>query len=65
MSKWLLDSMASVNLPPKICIPSSEKMKMKRKRITSNELMELIELTSDLTKLPMEAQYLEASNYVV
>ena len=51
--------MASVNFPPKICIPSKEKMKMKRNKITSRELMEEMELTRDLTKFPMEAQYLE------
>ncbi len=50
--------MASVKRPPKICIPSSEKMKMNRKRITSKELMEEMELTRDFTRFPMAAQYL-------
>lgn len=67
VSKWLLDSIASVNLPPKICIPSREKMKMKRNKMTSRELMDAIELTSDLTRLPIEAQYLQkhGNNMVV
>ena len=60
-SKCERDSTASVNFPPKICIPRSEKMKMKRKRMTSSELMEEIEFTRDLTRFPIEAQYLEFS----
>ena len=59
MSKWDRDPELSENFPPKICIPNREKIKMKRKRITSRELMDEMELTSDLTKLPIEAQYLE------
>ena len=59
VSKWDLDPELSENFPPKICIPNREKIKMKRKRITSRELMDEMELTSDLTKLPIEAQYLE------
>ena len=60
-SKWLLDSLpdpalASVNFPPKICIPNKEKMKMKRNRITSKEFMDAMEFTSDFTKLPIEDQ---------
>ena len=58
VSKWDRDSTASVNFPPKICIPNREKMKMNRKRITSKELMEEMEFTRDFTRLPMEAQYL-------
>ena len=59
VSKWDLDPELSANFPPKICIPNNEKMKMKRKRITSRELMDEMELTNDLTKLPIEAQYLK------
>ena len=59
VSKWLLASTASVNLPPNICIPNREKMKMNRKRITSKELIDEIELTRDFTKLPIDAQYLK------
>ena len=60
-SKWLLDSFpdpafASVNFPPKICIPNKEKMNMKRNRITSKEFMDAMEFTSDFTKLPIEDQ---------
>ena len=59
VSKWDRDPELSENFPPKICIPNREKIKMNRKRITSRELMDEMELTSDLTKLPIEAQYLE------
>ena len=47
------------NRPPKICIPNSAKMKMKRMRRTKSALMEAIELTRLLTRLPILAQYLE------
>lgn len=59
VSKWLRASTASVNLPPKICIPNREKMKMNRKRITSKEFIDEMEFTRDFTKLPIDAQYLK------
>ena len=34
-------------------------MKMKRNKITSSEFIDVIEFTSDLTKLPNEDQYLK------
>ena len=51
------------NRPPKICIPNSAKMKMKRMRRTKSALMEAIELTRLLTRLPILAQYLEMWDY--
>ena len=45
-------------LPPKICIPSRAKMKMKRTRRTNRATMEEIELTKDFTRLPIADQYL-------
>ena len=74
VSKWLLASTASVNLPPKICIPKREKIKINRNRITSKEFIDEMELTRDFTKLPIDAQYLKqcanssntlSSNYFV
>ena len=59
VSKWLLTAYVSSNLPPKICIPNNENMKMKRNKITSSEVMDVIDSTSDLIKLPKEAQYLK------
>ena len=44
--------------PPKICMPSRAKMKMKRTSRTSSALMEAIELTKLLTRLPIDDQYL-------
>ena len=52
-------SASSVKRPPKICIPSKAKMKIKRMSRTKRALMEAMELTKLLTRLPMEAQYLE------
>ena len=49
------------NRPPKICMPSRAKMKMNRTRRTRRALMEAMELTRDLTRLPMEDQYLGAA----
>ena len=49
-------------MPPKICMPRREKMKMKRKRMTRSEAMEEIEFTSDLTRFPIDAQYLQGSH---
>ena len=51
-----------LNRPPKICIPSRAKMNIKRMRRTSRALMDAMELTKLLTRLPMEAQYLEAKS---
>ena len=49
--------------PPKICIPSRAKMNIKRMRRTSRALMDAMELTKLLTRLPMEAQYLESKSW--
>ena len=60
VSKWLrVPSLTSENLPPKICIPNNENIKMKRNKITSSEFIDVIEFTSDLTKWPNEDQYLK------
>ena len=48
-----------LNVPPKSCIPSRAKMRMKRKRRSRREMMDFIELSSDITKLRREDQYLE------
>ena len=53
------------NRPPKICIPRSAKMKMKRMRSTRRALMEAMELTKLLTRLPMLAQYLHSHISVI
>ena len=46
-------------LPPKICIPRRAKIKMNRTSRTNRATMDEIELTRDLTRLPMADQYLE------
>lgn len=52
----------SVSLPPKICIPSRAKMKMKRNKRKRSERMDWIELTRARIRLPMLRQYLQTYN---
>ena len=59
----LLRGLASVesklNLPPKTCIPRRAKMTIKRKRSSSREAMDWMELRRDATRLERERQYLK------
>ena len=48
-----------LNVPPNSCMPNSAKMRMKRKRRSSSEMMDFMELNSDITKLRKEDQYLK------
>ena len=52
---------SELNLAPKNCMPSSAEIKIKSIRRTRRALMEAMELTRDLTRLPMEDQYLGAA----
>ena len=45
--------------PPKSCIPSKAKMRMKRKSRKSRDTMERILLSNDITRLRNDAQYLK------
>jgi len=56
---------SKLNLPPKSCIPSSEKMMMKRKRSSRREAMERTEFRSEATRLLREFQYLGEKTEVV
>lgn len=47
-----------LNAPPKSCMPSSAKISMKRKRRNSNEMIERIELSNDITRFLSDDQYL-------
>ena len=49
---------AKLKAPPKSCIPSRAKMRMKRKRRKSSERMERMELRRLMTRFLSEAQYL-------
>ena len=49
---------SKLNAPPKSCIPSSAKIRMKRKRRNSNEMMDLMELNRDMTRFRSDDQYL-------
>ena len=61
----LADGLPSRKLkaPPKSCMPSSAKISMKRKRRNSNEIMERIELSNDITRFLNDDQYLDGSKY--
>lgn len=49
---------SKLNFPPNSCIPSKEKMMMKRKRSKSREAMDFMEFSKDATKLLREVQCL-------
>jgi len=50
---------SKLKAPPKSCIPSSAKMRMKRKRRKRREMMDLIELNNEMTRFRSEDQYLK------
>jgi len=50
---------SKLNAPPNSCIPKRAKIKMKRNRRNSKEMMDLIELSKDMTRLRREDQYLK------
>ena len=45
--------------PPKSCIPSRAKMRMKRNKRNSREMIDRIELSKEITRLRREDQYLK------
>ena len=55
-------SPGKLNAPPNSCIPSRAKMRMNKKRRKSNEMMDLIELKSEITKFLREDQYFVTLN---
>lgn len=59
MSKVLRRVSLKLNFPPKSCMPSKEKMMMKRKRRSSREAMERTEFSREATRLDREFQYLK------
>ncbi len=58
LSKVLRRVSSKLNFPPKSCMPSREKMMMKRKSRSSREAMERTELRREATRLDREFQYL-------
>lgn len=50
---------SKLNFPPNSCIPSREKMMMKRKSSNSSEAMDFMEFNKDATKLLREVQCLK------
>ena len=49
---------SKLNVPPKSCIPSRAKIRMKRKRSSKRETMDLRELNKETTRFRREDQYL-------
>lgn len=58
LSKVLRRVSSKLNFPPKSCMPSKEKMMMKRKSRSSREAMERTEFSREATRLDREFQYL-------
>lgn len=56
--KFLFSASICTYSPPKSCIPSRAKMRMKRKRRNNRLTMDLILLSSETTRLRSEDQYL-------
>jgi len=52
----------SLNCPPKSCIPSRAKMRMKRKRRKRREMMERMEERREITRFRREDQYFVTLN---
>lgn len=50
---------SKLNLPPKSCMPSKEKMMIKRKSRRSKDAMDFMEFNKEATRLLSEAQCLE------
>lgn len=55
---WL----GKLNFPPNTCIPSREKITMKRKRSSSKQAMERTEFKREATRLLRDVQYLGPTN---
>ena len=53
---------SKLNVPPKSCIPSRAKIRMKRKSRKRRERMERIELRREMTKFLSEDQYFVTLN---
>ena len=47
-----------LKVPPKSCIPNRAKIRMNKKRSSRRDMMDFMELSSDMTKLRREDQYL-------
>ena len=46
-----------LNAPPNNCMPSSAKIRMNKKSRNNREMMDLIELSNDITRFLSDAQY--------
>ena len=50
---------SKLKVPPKSCIPNSAKIKINRKRSNKRDMMDLIELSKEITRFRSEDQYLK------
>lgn len=51
-----------LNCPPKSCIPSKANIRMNKNSRNSNEIMDLMEFSSEMTRFLKEAQYFVTLN---
>ena len=48
-----------LKVPPNSCIPSNAKIRIKRNSSSNKDMIDLIELSNDITRLRSEDQYLK------
>ncbi len=53
---------SKLKAPPKSCIPKSAKIRMNRNRRNSKDMIDLIELSRDITRFRRDDQYLQLGN---
>lgn len=53
---------SKLNCPPKSCIPSNAKIRMNKNRRNNKEMMDLIELSREMTRLRRDDQYFVTLN---
>ena len=53
---------SKLKVPPNSCIPSNAKIRMKRNSSSNKDMIDLMELSNDITRLRSEDQYLKVNN---
>ena len=52
---------SKLKVPPNSCIPSNAKIRMKRNSSSNKDMIDLMELSNDITRLRSEDQYLKVN----
>ena len=50
---------AKLNVPPNNCMPNSAKIRINKNRSNSNDMIDLMELSNEITRFRSEDQYLK------